>query len=83
MLELNNLKIIMREYIETNLRVIKKHLNKRKKIVSKTDQMSITEEFMEWTHESMPEDKFIWTLPDLTVHERLDNFCRSIKKKVN
>ena len=73
----------MREYIENNLKIIKKHINKRKKIVTKSYQISITEEFKEWTNESMPEDKFIWTLPDLTVHERLDNFCRSIKKKLD
>ena len=71
----------MREYIETNLRIIKKHLNKRKKIISKSNQLSIHEEFKEWNEEPLSSYECIWTLPDLTCPDRLNNFCRSIKKK--
>ena len=70
----------MREYIGTNLRIIKKHLNKRKKIISKSNQLSINEEFKEWNEEQLSYE-CIWTLPDLTCPDRLNNFCRSIKKK--
>ena len=72
----------MREYIETNLKEIKKHLKKRKKIISKLNKLSITEEFKEWTENHLTDNELIWTLPDLTQSERLKNFCRSIKKEI-
>ena len=72
----------MREYIETNLKEIKKHLKKRKKIISKLNKLSITEEFKEWTENHLNDNELIWTLPDLTQSERLKNFCRSIKKEI-
>ena len=40
------------------------------------------EEFKEWNLDSIPEKESIWTLPDLTSKERLNNFCRSIKKEI-
>ena len=70
----------MREYINTNLKVIKKHLNKRKKIVSNLNKNSIMEEFKEW-NDPLYDNDLIWTLPDLTRVERFKNFYRSIKKR--
>ena len=72
----------MREYIETNLKVIRKYLKKRKKIISKLNNASIIEEFKEWNIDPIPKTELIWTLPDLTSNERLKNFCRSIKKEI-
>ena len=72
----------MREYIEANLTVIRKHLKKRKKVISNLNNKSIMEEFKEWSKDPIPETESIWTLPDLTKDERLKNFCRSIKKKI-
>ena len=72
----------MREYIEANLTVIRKHLKKRKKVISNLNNKSIMEEFKEWSKDPLPETESIWTLPDLTKDERLKNFCRSIKKKI-
>ena len=72
----------MREYIEANLTVIRKYINKRKKITSKLNNASIIEEFKEWSKDPIPETESIWTLPDLTSKERLKNFCRSIKKEI-
>ena len=71
----------MREYINTNLRVIKKHLKKRAKLISKSNSISIKEEFKEW-NDPLFKNELIWTLPDLTRVERLKNFCRSIKKEI-
>ena len=71
----------MREYIYTNLRVIKKDLNKRTKKLSKLNCNSINEEFKEW-NDPLFDKELIWTLPDLTKIERCKNFCRSIKKKI-
>ena len=71
----------MREYINTNLKVIKKHLSKRTKKLSKLNRNSIKEEFKEWNDTSF-ETELIWTLPDLTRIERYKNFCRSIKKEI-
>ena len=71
----------MREYISTNLKVIKTHLKKRTKKLSKLNINSIKEEFREWNDPSFDKD-LIWTLPDLTRVERYKNFCRSIKKKI-
>ena len=72
----------MREYIDTNLKIIKKHLKKRKRIVSKLNKLSIIEEFKEWIENPLQEKEIIWTLPDLTRTERLKNFCRAIKKEI-
>ena len=72
----------MREYIEANLKVIRKYLKKRKQYTSKLNNASIMEEFKEWSKDQFPETEEIWTLPDLTRNERLKNFCRSIKKEI-
>jgi hypothetical protein len=72
----------MREYIKENLKVIKKYLKKRKKFISKLNNVSIMEEFKEWSKDPIPETESIWTLPDLTSKDRLNNFCRSIKKEI-
>tara|TARA_S200000501_G_scaffold371763_1_gene415505 strand:- start:556 stop:774 length:219 start_codon:yes stop_codon:yes gene_type:complete len=71
----------MREYINTNLQVIKKHLKKRSKKLSKLNINSISEEFKEW-NDPLFDNELIWTLPDLTRIERYKNFCRSIKKEI-
>ena len=72
----------MRSYIKTNLKVIKKYFKKRKKVISELNNASIMEEFKEWSQDPIPESELIWTLPDLTINERLKNFCRSIKKEI-
>ena len=72
----------MREYIEENILAIKKYLKKRKRLTSKLNNVSIMEEFKEWSDHPIPETESIWTLPDLTRKERLKNFCRSIKKEI-
>ena len=72
----------MREYIEANLKVIRKYLKKRIHFTSKLNNDSIMEEFKEWSKDPIPETETIWTLPDLTSKERLKNFCRSIKKEI-
>lgn len=71
----------MREYINTNLKVIKTHLRKRTKKLSKLNRNSISEEFKEW-NDPFFNNESIWTLPDLTRIERYKNFCRSIKKEI-
>ena len=71
----------MREYINTNLQVIKKHLRVRTKKLSKLNSNSINEEFKEWD-DPLFDKQLIWTLPDLTRIERYKNFCRSIKKEI-
>ena len=70
----------MREYINTNLKVNKKHFNISAKKLSDINNDSIKEEFKEWYEPSF-ENGLIWTLPDLTRVERYKNFYRSIKKK--
>ena len=72
----------MREYIKANLIVIKKYIKKREIVISKSNNSSIMEEFKEWSKDPIPEIESIWTLPDLTSNERLNNFCRSIKKEI-
>ena len=69
----------MRDYIYTNLKVIKKDLTKRTKKLSKLNRNSLSQEFKEW-NDPLFEKDLIWTLPDLTKTERYKNFCRSIKK---
>ena len=51
----------MREYIKANLTVIRKYLKKRKKYTSKLNNVSIMEEFKEWSKETVPETESIWT----------------------
>ena len=72
----------MRENIEKNLTVIRKYLKKRRKTLTKVNNASIMAEFKEWSKDPIPETELIWTLPDLTSKERLNNFCRSIKKEI-
>ena len=72
----------MREYIEANLKVIRKYLKKRKKYKTKVNNASVMEEIKEWSKDSIPETESIWALPYLTKNERLKNFCRSIKKEI-
>ena len=72
----------MIEYIENNIKDIKKHLKKRKKLISNLNKKSIMDEFKEWSEDPLPEKELVWTLPDLTSAERLKNFCRSIKKEM-
>jgi len=72
----------MREYINTNLKVIKHHLKKRTKKLSKLNSKSIIEEFKEWSEDPLFEKELVWTLPDLTRIERYKNFCRSINKLI-
>ena len=71
----------MREYINTNLKIIKKDLGKRTKKLTKLNLNSINEEFKEW-NDSSYDQELIWTLPDLTSIARFKNFCRSIKKEI-
>ena len=72
----------MREYINANLKVIKHHLKKRTKKLSKLNSKSIIEEFKEWSEDPLFEKELVWTLPDLTRIERYKNFCRSINKLI-
>ena len=72
----------MRAYIRENLTAIRKFIKKRKNVTSKSNNASIMEEFKEWSKDPIPETETIWTLPDLTRKERLNNFCRSIKKEI-
>ena len=71
----------MREYINSNLNVIKTHIKKRTKKLSLPNRSSIIEEFKEW-NDPLFNKELIWTLPDLTRIERYKNFCRSIKKEI-
>ena len=73
----------MREIIKKNLQVIKKFYSSREVISNKNELNPIKNEFKEWIDDSFNESLEIWTLPDLTRIERLENFCRSIKKKIN
>ena len=73
----------MREIIKKNLKEIKKFYS-NKSFVSKNDDLQpIKNELKEWIDDSFNGNQEIWTLPDLTRTERLENFCRSIKKKIN
>ena len=73
----------MREIIKKNLQVIKKFYYTRSKISDKYKTNPIKNELKEWIDDSFDGNEEIWTLPDLTRSERLENFCRSIKKKIN
>ena len=72
----------MIEYIENNIKDIRKHFKKKKKLISNLNKKSIMDEFKEWSEDPLPEKELVWTLPDLTSAERLKNFCRSIKKEM-
>ena len=72
----------MREIIKKNLQVIKKFYSSKLN-TSDNEINSIKNELKEWIDDSFSGNEEIWTLPDLTRTERLENFCRSIKKKIN
>ena len=72
----------MREIIKKNLQVIKKFYSSKLN-TSENEMNSIKNELKEWIDDSFRGNEEIWTLPDLTRTERLENFCRSIKKKIN
>jgi len=72
----------MREIIKKNLQVIKKFYSSKLN-TSGNEMNSIKNELKEWIDDSFSGNDDIWTLPDLTRTERLENFCRSIKKKIN
>ena len=65
-----------------NLEEIKRFYKKRLIKISSLDKKSLNLEFNEWIKDSFNGNESIWTLPDLTRVDRLDNFCRSIKKKI-
>ena len=73
----------MREIIKKNLQVIKKFYSNKLKNSNKYEINPIKKELKEWIDDSFNGNQEIWTLPDLTRTERLENFCRSIKKKIN
>ena len=73
----------MREVIRKNLQVIKKFYTLKSNFSNSREIYSIKNELKEWIDDSFNGNQEIWTLPDLTKTERLENFCRSIKKKIN
>ena len=73
----------MREIINKNLQVIKKFYDKKTYNLDTNKLYPIKNELKEWIDDSFKGNDEIWTLPDLTRTERLENFCRSIKKKIN
>ena len=73
----------MREIIKKNLQEIKKYYSKKSNISDNNELYPINNELKEWIDDSFNGNQEIWTLPDLTRTERLENFCRSIKKKIN
>ena len=72
----------MREIIKKNLQVIKKFYSKKLDNLNNNEMRPIKNELKEWIDDSFNGNQEIWTLPDLTRTERLENFCRSIKKKI-
>ena len=72
----------MREVIKKNLQVIKKFYSKKSNNINSNELQPIKNELKEWIDDSFNGNNEIWTLPDLTRTERLENFCRSIKKKI-
>ena len=72
----------MRPELENSLREIKKYYQGRTSISFKYKN-DIKKEFEEWINDSFQGSETIWTLPDLTKMERFENFCRSIRKKIN
>ena len=73
----------MREIIKKNLQVIKRFYVKKSYNLANNKLNPIKNELKEWIDDSFNGNEEIWTLPDLTRTERLENFCRSIKKKIN
>ena len=73
----------MREVIKRNLKVIKKFYSNKSNNSDSKNLQTIENELKEWIEDSFNGNQEIWTLPDLTRTERLENFCRSIKKKIN
>ena len=82
MLDLLNIPKPMRPELENNLREIKKFYIKRSSN-NYAYKYDLRKELEEWIAESFQIKDDIWTLPDLTKLERFENFCRSIKKKIN
>ena len=74
--------LIMRPELENSLREIKKYYQGRT-YTSFKNKNAIKKEFEEWINDSFQGRETIWTLPDLTKMERFENFCRSIRKKIN
>ncbi len=72
----------MRQVINKNLEVIKKYYQNKLIKTTNNEIKPLQKELREWIDDSFQGNKQIWTLPDLTRIERLDNFCRSIKKKI-
>ena len=72
----------MRPELENSLREIKKYYQFRTSTTIKYKN-TIKKEFEEWINDSFQGGETIWTLPDLTKMERFENFCRSIRKKIN
>ena len=73
----------MRAVIKKNLQVIKKFYSKKLNNLKNNELNPIKDELKEWIDDSFKGSEEVWTLPDLTRTERLENFCRSIKKKIN
>ena len=73
----------MRNIIKKNLQVIKKFYFMKTNLNVNNELEPIKNELKEWIDDSFNGNEKIWTLPDLTRTERLENFCRSIKKKIN
>jgi len=73
----------MRVILKKNLQVIKKFYSKKSKFSNNYDINPIKNELKEWIDDAFNGNQEIWTLPDLTRTERLENFCRSIKKKLS
>ena len=73
----------MREIINKNLKVIKKFYSAKLNNKDNIEINHIKNELKEWIDDSFNGNEEIWTLPDLTRTERLENFCRSIKKKIH
>ena len=73
----------MREVLKKNLQVIKKFYSKKKDNTDNIEIRPIRNELKEWIDDSFNGNEEVWTLPDLTRTERLENFCRSIKKKIH
>ena len=72
----------MRLIIRENFKEIRKYYLKRISFVSDSAYVSINNELKEWIDDSFNGNEDMWTLPDLTQTQRLENFCRSIKKKI-
>ena len=72
----------MREILKKNLQVIKKFYFVKSNTLNKRELYSVKNELKEWIDDEFNGSDEIWTLPDLTRTERLENFCRSIKKKI-